>query len=455
MSPKFLWLCLFYLLGNSGFAQNETYIFPRIKSTISLPVSIPVAEVNRLINQSVSGVIYQDDSYTNNNNDQFKVKVEKSGQIKLSALKGNRFLIEVPLKIWAEQGYGGLGVYMYQDTQFNVVMKFITSVSFQKDWTLLTLTKANGFKWTTKPVLDYGKVKIPIASMIEETLTEEQSKFTTLIDRNIKESFDLKTYLIPVWNQFNEPIMVSEDYQTWLKITPQKVYMTPLVIYSDYIKATLGLDLYSETYIGAKPVSSKPITSFPDFQIVAQIPSDFNIKTTANITYEEATSLARKQFLNQEFELTSENSKVKITDIKVYGENLNVVIEAQTEGAINGTVFIKGFPVYDAQKQKIVLTNTDFKLKTRNILKKAIALVFEGKIKRMIENEYGIPMKDIIDSSKSSLTESFNKEYFPGIFLKGNVINLQPVQVLVFHQSITAVIETNANLQMSVSGLSF
>ena len=455
MSPKFLWLCLFYLLGNSGFAQNETYIFPRIKSTISLPVSIPVAEVNRLINQSVSGVIYQDDSYTNNNNDQFKVKVEKSGQIKLSALKGNRFLIEVPLKIWAEQGYGGLGVYMYQDTQFNVVMKFITSVSFQKDWTLLTLTKANGFKWTTKPVLDYGKVKIPIASMIEETLTEEQSKFTTLIDRNIKESFDLKTYLIPVWNQFNEPIMVSEDYQTWLKITPQKVYMTPLVIYSDYIKATLGLDLYSETYIGAKPVSSKPIASFPDFQIAAQIPSDFNIKTTANITYEEATSLARKQFLNQEFELTSENSKVKITDIKVYGENLNVAIEAKTEGAINGTVFIKGFPVYDAQKQKIVLTNTDFKLKTRNILKKAIALVFEGKIKRMIENEYGIPMKDIIDSSKSSLTESFNKEYFPGIFLKGNVINLQPVQVLVFHQSITAVIETNANLQMSVSGLSF
>src|SRR5690606_28614874 len=119
-----------------------------------------------------------------NNNDQFKVKVEKSGQIKLSALKGNRFLIEVPLKIWAEQGYGGLGVYMYQDTQFNVVMKFITSVSFQKDWTLLTLTKANGFKWTTKPVLDYGKVKIPIASMIEE-----DRKSTRLNSSHVKISY--------------------------------------------------------------------------------------------------------------------------------------------------------------------------------------------------------------------------------------------------------------------------
>ena len=455
MKIRFITVLLILLCGIFGFSQTETYIFPRIKSTISLPVSIPVAEVNRLVNQSVTGVIYEDNSYTDNNNDQFKVKVEKSGNIKLTSLKGNRFLIEVPLKIWAEQGYGGLGVYMYQDTKFNVVMKFITSVSFQKDWTLLTLTKTNGFEWKVKPVLDYGRVQISIASLIEETLTEEQSKFTTLIDQNIKEGFDLKPYLIPVWNQFNEPLNVSEDYNTWLKITPQKIYMTPLIIYSDYIKSTLGLDLYSETYIGAKPASSKPITSFPDFQFTAQIPSDFNIKTTANITYEEATALAKKQFLNYEFELTGENSKVKITDIKVYGENLNVVIEAQTEGAVNGTVFIKGFPVYDAQRQTIVLTNTDFKLKTNNILKKALAVIFEGKIKKMIENEYGIPMKEIMDVSRSSLTDSFNKEYYPGIFLKGNVINLQPVQVLVFHKSITVVIETNANLQMSVSGLSF
>src|SRR5690606_41320140 len=78
----------------------------------------------------------------------------------------------------------GLGVYMYQDTQFNVVMKFITSVSFQKDWTLRTLTKANGFKWATRPVLDYGKVKIPIASMIEE-----DRKSTRLNSSHVKISY--------------------------------------------------------------------------------------------------------------------------------------------------------------------------------------------------------------------------------------------------------------------------
>src|SRR5690606_3707532 len=103
----------------SAFAQtDEIYTFPKIKSHLTLPISIPVSEVNNLINGSVTGVLFEDNSFTDNDNDQFKVRVEKSDKIKLTALKENRFLIEVPLKIWAEQGYGGLGYYVYQNTNF-------------------------------------------------------------------------------------------------------------------------------------------------------------------------------------------------------------------------------------------------------------------------------------------------------------------------------------------------
>jgi len=443
------------LISGSAFSQFEIYTFPKIRSSISLPISVSVANINSLINNSVTGILYEDNSYTDNNNDQFKVKVEKNGDLKLTALKENRFLIEVPLKIWAEQGYGGLGYYMYQDTKFNVVMKFITSVKFNPDWTLDTKTKTYGFEWTVKPVLDYGKVKIPISSLIEETLTEQQARFTTIIDGKIKESFDLKPYLLTIWNQFNPPVNISEEYNTWLKLTPQTVYMTPVVIYSDYIKATIGLDLYSETYIGRIPQASPLLMSFPNYQLKDKIPSDFNLKTTANISFADATNLAKKQFLNQEFVLTSEKNKVKITDIKVYSEDLYVVIEAQTMGEVTGTSIIKGFPVYDRVKQKIVLTDIDFKLKTRNLFQKAVATLFEGKIRRMIGNEYGIPMTDIIAASRKSLTESFNKEYYPGIYLKGNVVDLSPVQVLLFPNNMTVVIDTKASLQMDVSGLSF
>lgn len=434
---------------------TEIHTFPKIKSHLTVPISIPVPEINNLINISVTGVLYEDNSYTDNDNDQFKVRVEKSDKIKLTSLKENRFLIEVPLKIWAEQGYGGLGYYVYQDTNFNVVMKFISSVELKSDWTLQTQTKTNGFEWTVKPVLDYGTVKIPVASLIEKTLTEQQAKFTTVIDDKIKESFDLKPYLLAVWNNFSAPINISEEYNTWLKITPETVYMSPLKIYSDYVQATVGLDLYSETFIGQIPLPSPLQVRFPNFILKQNLSSDFNLKTTANVSYDQATALARAQFLGQEFVLTSEKNKVKITDVKVYSEDLYVVIEAETTGEVTGTSYIKGFPVYDREKKKIVLTQIDFKLKTRNLFQKAVTTLFERKIKRTIGEEYGIPLEDLITESKRSLTMSFNKEYYPGIFLNGRVQDFYPSQILLFNRNMTVVMDTNASLQMRVDGLNF
>ena len=444
------------LFAQIAFAQTtEIHTFPKIKSHLTVPISIPVPEINNLINISVTGVLYEDNSYTDNDNDQFKVRVEKSDKIKLTSLKENRFLIEVPLKIWAEQGYGGLGYYVYQDTQFNVVMKFISSVELKSDWTLQAQTKTNGFEWTVKPVLDYGTVKIPVASLIEKTLTEQQAKFTTVIDDKIKESFDLKPYLLAVWNNFSAPINISEEFNTWLKITPETVYMSPLKIYSDYVQATVGLDLYSETFIGQIPLPSPLQVRFPNFILKQNLSSDFNLKTTANVSYDQATALARAQFLGQEFVLTSEKNKVKITDVKVYSEDLYVVIEAETIGEVTGTSYIKGFPVYDREKKKIVLTQIDFKLKTRNLFQKAVATLFERKIKKTIGEEYGIPMEDLITESKKSLTMSFNKEYYPGIFLNGRVQDFYPSQILLFNRNMTVVMDTNASLQMRVDGLNF
>ena len=447
----------FFIYSLFIFSQSSipVYTLPKIKSNITLPVSLPVSEINNLINQSVKGVLYEDQSYTDNNNDQFKVRVEKQGNIAIKALSNNRLMISVPLKIWAEKGYGTLGYYMYQDTNFNLIMNFITSLAVTPDWKLSTKTTTAGFVWTQKPVLDYGKVKIPIASFIESVLKEQQNKFTTVIDQQIKSQFNLQPQLVMAWNQFSKPINVSQEYNTWLKISPQNTYMTPLQVFQDKIKTTVGIDLFSETFVGKMPLPTKDVTSIPNFVVKPDLQNIFNLQTTANISFDEATKIARQQFLNKEFPLNSEKNKVKVDDIKVYGEKENIVIEVKTQGGVTGTAFIKGKPAYDVQSHKIVLTQTDFNLKTKNFFQKALTVLFEGKIRKMIEKDYGIPLLDIENSSKKSLMESFNKEYYKGIRLQGNVIELKPTQFLISESYITVVIDTKAQLQMNISGLSF
>ena len=436
-----------------GFSQTETYQFPKIPSSVSIPVNLPISEIQRLVNQQITGVLYEDQDFENNNSDQLKTKVEKDGNIAIKALTNNRLMFSVPLKIWAEKGLGTLGVYTYQETNFKVVMNFISNLDFQQNWSLKTNTTTAGFVWKEKPVLDFGKVKIPLTSIIEGVLIKQQKEFTSVIDTQIQQKMNMQPYLVMAWNQFAAPIQVSEEYNTWLKITPQTVKMSPLEVYADKIKSTISVDLFSETFTGIKPAANPLVKNIPNYIPAQNLGNNFIMKTTANIPFTEANAIAKKQFQGKEFDM--EKSKIKVEDIKIYPENDLVVIEIITSGKVNGTSLIKGNLVYDAAKHKIGFTKTDFRLKTKNILQKLASSLFEGKIVRMIEQDYGIPLLDIENSSKKSIEESFNKEYHTGLKLQGKVLNLKPTQFLVNSEYITTVIDINANLSLKIEGLSF
>ncbi|MBW7675954.1 DUF4403 family protein [Chryseobacterium chendengshani] len=446
---------LFLLLSIGIFGQSNTsgdaiYNFPKIKSSITMPVTIPLSEISNMINASVKDLIFQDDSYTDNDNDQFKVKVWKTRPIRLVGDANENILIEVPLKIWAEKGIGTLGVYTYQETTFETVMYFKTALSFKNNWTVSTFTQPMGFKWVKKPVLDFGKIQIPITSLVEKSLKEQQYNFCKTIDKQMASQLNFQQYAVLAWNAFSQPFNISEEYNTWLKITPINVNITPFKFYGNQIDTTIGIDIFSETYTGTKPEASQPAKAVMNFNFIPLLADQFVLQTTANIPFSEATNIAKKTFLNKEFDVR--DSKVKITNIKVYGEANRIMIEADTEGYVNGTAFISGIPAYDESKRKIVLSDTKFKLRTANIIQKLATSLFKGKIVKMIEDEYGIPTSDLEISSKKSIEEAFNKEYYKGLKMTGKVSNLKPHQILLNNSGITAVIDTNANLRLTLKG---
>ena len=453
-------LLFIFLLSSNLFSQQTTggsavpvYDFPKIKSSITMPVKIPLSEISNIINASISNLIFEDDSYTDNDNDQFKVKVWKTRPIRVVGGTKQNLLIEVPLKIWAEKGIGTLGLYNYQHTTFETVMYFNTQLTFNNNWTMVTKTSPLGFKWVTKPVLDYGRIKIPITSLVETSLKKQQTEFSKKIDDMMLEQLNFQQYAIMAWNQFSQPFEISEEYKTWLKITPVSVNITPLTFYGNRIDANIGIETYSETFTGNKPSASPTIKNIANFNSVQQLPQKFLLQTTANIPFSEATDIAKKTFLGKEFDFREGKSKVKITDIKVYGQDERIMLEAQTEGAIEGTTYITGIPVYDETKRKIVLIDTQFKLKTKNVLYKAVTFLFQKKIVKMIEDEYGIPTAELEDASRKSIEETFNKEYYKGLKMKGTVFNLKPSSILLNPLGITAVIDTQAQLELLVKGM--
>jgi hypothetical protein len=91
-------------------------------------------------------------------------------------------------------------------------------------------------------------------------------------------------------------------------------------------------------------------------------------------------------------------------------------------------------------------------LTTKNILHKAAALLFKGKIVNLIETEYGIPTSTIEDDARKSIEEAFNKEYYKGLRLSGKVFDLKPTTILLNGEMLTVVINTEAQLMLKVTG---
>ena len=418
-----------------------------------MPVKIPLSEIGNIINASVKDLIFEDSAFTDNNNDQFKVKVWKTRAIRLVGGTQQNLLIEVPLKIWVEKGIGTFGVYTYQQTTFETVMYFNMQLTFNNNWKMTTQTSPMGFKWVKKPVLDFGRIQVPITSLVEESLKKQQADFCKTIDEMMVAQLNFQQYAVMAWNQFAQPFKISEEYNTWLKITPVSVNVTPLVFYGNQIEANIGIDAFSETFTGQRPAATPLIKSIANFNFVQTLPQKFLLQTTANIPFTEATKIAEQLFLWKEFDFREGKSKIKINAVKVYGENERVMIEATTEGAVNGISYISGIPVYDETLRKIVLKDTKFKLKTKNILQKTATLLFQSKIVRMIEEEYGIPTAELEDSSKKSIEEAFNKEYYKGLKMEGKVFNVKPTQILLNPNGITAVVDTEAQMKLRVQGM--
>lgn len=326
-------------------------------------------------------------------------------------------------------------------------MYFNTSITLNPNWTITTQTQPNGFRWITKPALDYGSIKIPITSTVESSLKEQQADFCKIIDEKMEAQLNFQQYALMAWNLFSQPFHVSEEYNTWLKITPQSVMVTPLKFYSNAIDLNIGIETFSETITGSKPLSGNLLNKVPNFTYIPYLDNQFLLQTTANIPYSEATRMAKEMFLNKTFEFRDGKANVTITGINVYGQGERLVIEAETEGSVEGTSYISGIPVYDKTKRKVVLSNTQYKLKSSNVLHKAGVLLFQGKIVKMIEEEYGIPTEDIEDASRKSTEEAFNETY-SGLKMNGKINRLEPSIIFLTPEGITTVIDMEAQLNV-------
>jgi hypothetical protein len=417
-----------------------------------VPVSIALGDVERQINAQVNGLIYEDNSLDDNNKDNFMTKVWKRGTIIINA-QDSLFHFTVPLKIWAKAGVTVLGFTQYKETEFEIDLRFKTKFDLDPDWSVHTQTQADGYGWVRRPTVSVIGLNIPITNIVGRLIDKNLGTITKTLDQQIRRNIDLRTPVLKAWNTLREPYLVSEKYRTYLQVVPKRVLITPLRFEGRTIRATIGIEGFTLTTTGAKP-DVRPVVSLPDLTVVSQVKDDFQIGLLSEASYQEATRLVADEFVGKSFSFNEDRYKITVTSIEMYGQNNNLIIKAGLKGTINGDVYLRGRPYYDAASQTISLKDLAYDLDTKNILQQSASWLLKGTFARTLEKQFTIPVGSQIADMQKLLGEKLkNNQLTKGVVVNGRIDEIRPDQVYLTPTALLAVVNARGRIDVKVDGL--
>jgi len=419
---------------------DENYSSPEYTpkpSVINVPFYVDMTDIQNMVNKKISGLIYEDNSLEDNNNDNLMVKAWKKEDFTIK-YENNHLVYRIPLKLWIKAGWKvskfGFSVSDYKEMNAEIALNFKTSFFLNKDWSVTTITSTEGYEWLSTPVLKIGPVDVPITMIANTILNKNKTTLSNEIDKAIKQNLSLRKYIQDIWVDLQKPIKLSDEYNLWLKLNPQEISSTPIYSQNNKIKISLGIKSLVEFYMGDEP---KTILNkgLPDYNLVKVLDNNFSINLMSDISYKSADSLAKKYLKGKTF--TQDKKSVTVTDIKVYGSDNKMVIGTSLKGSINGTIYFTGKPVYDTSNSSLKVIDLDFDLETRNALLKTANWLLHNKMKRMIEQNLIFPIGDKLEESKKLINKEIaNNQLSKNILLNGELSELNIDNVYLTPQSI-------------------
>lgn len=423
--------------------QNEKH-----KSVVHVPIELPIAELSKQLNAQVQGLIYEDDD----KQEGFKIKVWKRAAI-IADARDSLLFYTVPLKVWGEKSYQVLGLSGAQATEFQINLKFMTHVGIDPDWRINTQTISAGFDWVTKPKIKIAGIDIPVTGIISRQINENLEKFSKAIDDNIRGNFVIKPYIVQAWNLIREPRLLSEEYRTWLVVTPNDIIMTPFHVANGKISANLGVRGFTQTLTGEKP-TIKPAVDVPNLMITNDVPDGFQVGLIGVVPYEEASKFASTQFVGKTFDFKEGKYKIEVTSVAIYGQNDKLVIKAGLKGSINGVIYLKGIPYYDAQTRMLSLKNMDYDLNTRSVLVQTANWLLQARFVKQIEQQFVFPVGPQIEEAQKAIRQQLNsRKVAKGVNFGGRLEALDPDQVYLTPTSLVALIVAKGRIEVKIEGL--
>lgn len=435
---------------------KESYLPSNLSPALSelpLQVELDVKKLEASINKKMNGLIFDGSNLSNKD---LSVKVWKAQDFTFT-INNNVIEYRVPLKVWSRFAWKiekfGYVVGDQYEANGSIALTYKTTISFDKNWKLISKTTGSGYEWIETPKLSVVGVNVPVTPIASLALSQCDKLISAQIDKSLAESIDMKKYVLQAWNETQKPRQVSAENNMWIRITPKDIYVSPFT--STGTKLNLAVALYAqiESFMGAQPAENTPV-ELPPFKYVNKPAQQFNLNIGADVTFDKISEMAKKELLNKTF--SEGKNSITITDLSIFGSEGKAVFVADVIGSLKGRIYFTGNMVYNPEKLAVEITEPEFDVKTSNALVKSAGWLLHGMILNKLMPYLTYPVKNNLEAMKTQVNQMLsNYIIMDGVTLQGKLNNLSVTNLSLVPGAVRIQANVKGNVALKVQELKF
>ena len=285
---------------------------------------------------------------------------------------------------------------LYESSPIRAGLRFKAKVNVTPDWRLKTELYYTGLSDNLAESFNLGPLSLKPKSMVENISQPVQRLLAPLIDNKINEAVKLRAKIDPLWQNAFVPKLVSKEFSAWLKLTPERVVMSPLLAANNQIHLTIGVITGAEITVGPQPVAAQ-VKALPPVQQLATFDKNFNIQLGTDIFFADLVNALNPVLLDKTF---GEDKKITIKSFGLKGEGGRLVVVLSTTGDFDGQLTLFAKPVYHANSNSLTFEEVDFDTENAGWLITTGTWLFSSKIRSTIKEKLDTTVVEQIEKAR-------------------------------------------------------
>jgi len=360
-------------------------------SSINLSVEASTTDLAAIINQSLPKELYKGQGGLGTS-----VTVLRTGPVLVTATDN---FIYVTLPVQLTFSYA-----LYESYPVKAGLRFKAKVNVTPDWRLKTELYYTGLSDNLADTLKLGPLSLKPKSMVENVSQPVQRLLAPIIDSKVNDSIQLRAKIAPLWQNAFNPMLVSKEFSAWLKLTPDKIVMSPLLAANNRIQLSIGVITGAEITVGPKPVAA-PAKALPPVQQLPVFDKTFHIQVATDIFFADLVSALNPVLLGKTF---GEDKKITVKSFNLKAEDGRLVVVLAATGDFDGELLLFAKPVYNAQSNTLSFENVDFDTRNAGWLISTGSWLFSSTIRNTIKTKLDSTVVEQLEKARLKASTSLS-----------------------------------------------